>query len=794
MIFRNKIALILAFALVLSLTGCQTTPAPTDPPETITQPTTEPTTEPATEATTEPVPETTDPPDPAQIYNGAAGKLNQVTDLTLNITMDRTLDIDGTVYSDSTQQILAYSGYGTDSLSASLTETTTSGNYTTTYSESFADGTLFVCVDSSNYFKGAMTHEDFLSRFAPAVLLNTDLYGSITQQGSTITFSDPTAGESWLVPEYGKLVDASGTAELDENEDLIGAAYHVTYAIGGARITWDIQVKIEQDSARIYPVADVEYIELEFIDAPRMVHQAAGYLNQATVGHSVTTSTVESIISYAAGIIQNKSVTINSWGSDDDYMADVDVSLYMMQGSEEYSLNRVEHFQDGIYTYCVDGSDPETLSGITGSAFQTYCATTLVGNLIEPQNWVSATAEDLGSLYYIEMTGTDELGESLNRYICATLWADENYLNNLASKFETTTMDIYLAIDKFTGLPTAAGFYFEGKHTINFVGYTLSLQTNQAFDLASTDAYESLTEELPTVEEPETKATPLFYHVTGPEGQEMWLLGTIHIGDERTSYLPQEIYDAFDAADALAVEYNSEAFEEELENNEELSDQISDCYFYSDGSTTGDHINDKDLFEFAEKLMKATGNYHMNVPYLKAYIWSSSIDNFYLRQSYGLNSTQGVDNQLIHRAMEQDKTILDVESGLFQTQMITGFSDGLQELLLLESAATDPLEYIESSWELFEMWCAGDEAAMIAYLNDDSDTSELTEEELAMLEEYNNAMGTDRNDDMLDVAVGYLESGDVVFYAVGLAHLLAEDGLVNTLRDAGYTVELVPYE
>ena len=55
-------------------------------------------------------------------------------------------------------------------------------------------------------------------------------------------------------------------------------------------------------------------------------------------------------------------------------------------------------------------------------------------------------------------------------------------------------------------------------------------------------------------------------------------------------------------------------------------------------------------------------------------------------------------------------------------------------------------------------------------------------------------MGTDRNDDMHDVAVGYLESGKVVFYAVGLAHLLAEDGLVNTLRDAGYTVELVTYE
>ena len=39
-----------------------------------------------------------------------------------------------------------------------------------------------------------------------------------------------------------------------------------------------------------------------------------------------------------------------------------------------------------------------------------------------------------------------------------------------------------------------------------------------------------------------------------------------------------------------------------------------------------------------------------------------------------------------------------------------------------------------------------------------------------------------------------LESGDVVFYAVGLAHLLNNvNGLVDTLREAGYTVELVNY-
>ena len=102
---------------------------------------------------------------------------------------------------------------------------------------------------------------------------------------------------------------------------------------------------------------------------------------------------------------------------------------------------------------------------------------------------------------------------------------------------------------------------------------------------------------------------------------------------------------------------------------------------------------------------------------------------------------------------------------------------------------------------MYDLWCSGDEIAVREYLNQEPDLSGLTEEELAeyeaakpLMEEYDKAMLTDRNKGMLDVAIEYLESGDVVFYAVGLAHLLEGDnGLVDTLRQAGYTVELVTY-
>ena len=142
-----------------------------------------------------------------------------------------------------------------------------------------------------------------------------------------------------------------------------------------------------------------------------------------------------------------------------------------------------------------------------------------------------------------------------------------------------------------------------------------------------------------------------------------------------------------------------------------------------------------------------------------------------------------------------------MESSLFQIKMLTGFSNDLQLLMLRESVETSSLDYNEGTMELFEKWCAGDEAVLREELSDEVNLEELTEEELAeyeeqkhLLEEYNQAMSYDRNEGMLEKAVEYLESGDVVFYAVGLAHLLNNvNGLVDALRDAGYTVELVTY-
>ena len=229
--------------------------------------------------------------------------------------------------------------------------------------------------------------------------------------------------------------------------------------------------------------------------------------------------------------------------------------------------------------------------------------------------------EDLGSVYLLSLDMTADSGDLMQNYICETLWRDASYLNKLASKYETTEITGYLAVDKYTGVFTAGGCNYAGVHTIDGTDYTLALQSDQSVCAPSADAYKEITDESAPETEPEDKATPLFYKVTGKDGQQMWLLGTIHVGDARTAYLPKEIYDAFAASDALAMEVDLEAFEALLKEDDELAQQVSGAYYYSDGTMTADHI-DAALYEKALKYMKASGNYNMNTVLVCSCVYS----------------------------------------------------------------------------------------------------------------------------------------------------------------------------
>lgn len=788
---KKLIALLLCAAMLLSLAACTPSPA---------EPTTVPTTVPTE-------------PQAQDIYAQACDALDGLSDVTLELVVTTLVTVDGDEFSERSTQTLTYGARGTEeavivmeeSLEFSVHSEDASSDdddsEPTLYKEICYQNTVYAELDETYRFRGPVEADAAALRYTPVVLLDSGLYGTITSEpaenGTLIRFDQPTAGESWAVPQNSELVEASGTALLDAEGKLTQMDYTVTYEYGPSLVTVTVQSKpLDTAKTAAAPENSSSYTPIDCIDAVSINIRSLYNLFQAD---SLTFNSTESIFCEAAAVMWSYSYQVDMHGRKKNTIAKIDTSGYFMDYSENdmEEYEREETYRNNKLTTVINDGLPSSES-FSWEDVRAYTADILMAGITDFGDWENVTATDMGSVYYLEFQLSENFGNSMQNYIVDSLWDDPSFLVKLASKYENTELTGYYSIDKYTGLPVAFGYYYKGVHTIDGYDYEMWMQVDESIEAPAKGAYKEITDELPAEEEPENKATPLFYHVTGEDGQEMWLFGTIHVGDARTAYLPQEIYDAFVNSDALALECNTEAFDEQLEQDEKLAEQVSDLYFYADGKEGIKESMDEEDYAYAQKLLKAVGGNGINMPYVKPYVWSNVIEMFYLRQGYQLHSDQGVEERLMDWAQELDKEILEIESSLFQIKMLTGFSNDLQIWMLEDAMDTDGREYWENTWALYELWCAGDEEALRAEISEEWDYSELTEEEVAkykpLMEEYEKAMSIDRNEGMLDAAISYLESDRVIFYAVGLAHLLdGTNGLVDALREAGYTVELVEF-
>jgi len=766
-------------------------------------------------ACTQETPQTPPAEDPGKsLYTQASHALNSRSDISLELVITTLITVAGDEFSEQSTQTLTYQGKGTDEAMILMDETMqysvhSSENDENTdedtdpphFVEIWYRDTIYTETNETYYYQCAMDAEDAARRYTPVALFDTGLYGSITSEqaetGTTIRFTAPSAGEAWAVPQDSELVEANGTALVNAENVLTEMSYTVTYTYGSALVKKTVQSKpLDTPKAVTAPSKPEDYTVISNIDALRTSISSFSRLFQAD---SLVIQNSESLTSEAAALVRTHSIQANVHGRKKDTLAKISNSVYLMDytSGQDQRYEQEETFQNGKLTTTTNNGLPST-SSVAWENVRAYIAGLLAESMLTLDYWEDITVTDLGSLYLMEYRLNDSFGNTTQNSICETLWEDPSFLLNLSSDYKNAELNGYLSIDKYTGIPVATGYYYKGIHTIEGRDYALTLQYDQIIESPALGAYQKITNKLPTEEEPENKATPLFYHVTGSEGQEMWLFGTIHVGDARTAYLPEAIRNAFETSDALAIECNAEAFEKQVEEDTALAEKISNLYFNADGSETVKASLNEEDYAYALKLLKATGNYNANMSYAKPYLWSNAIETFYLRQGYSLHGDQGVEKRLLGWAEELDKDILEIESSMAQLQTVTSFSTDLQMLMLEDIMDTNGKEYWTKVIDLYELWCTGNEADLREKSSKTWDTEDYTEEEIAknqpLFDEYNKAMSLDRNEDMLDAAISYLESDKVIFYAVGLAHLLdSTNGLVDALQNAGYSVELVSF-
>ena len=774
---------ILTVLLLVFLVGCNTQPqpAPTDPlpTETTVPPT-----------TTLP-PETEPPIDPYALYEEAAAAMPK--DLVMAFFIDREIQVADLLLTDSYQQNITYLDRGTDAFRARVTDSRRYGDYSSSASETFVDGVLYAST-LNTYFSDEMTGDEFAARYFPPVLLDSSLYETVEYDGrDTFTFSGATAPESWVLDGEAEILSAEGTA-IVANGTIVEVDYAVTYLIGGTQITLEVEQLISKpDNVTIAaPTGNHSYRPVEDFDAIKAIDQAYGYLTSTnTLEASIAQTTTST---YASGsIVQQYAMNVYDIGSDPMFQVDIAIMALDRKGSQLEGLTINQTFRNNVLNQSENGGRATPDRSVSRSMMRTYCQQLFTGLFPEIKYTENAHYVDMGGIDVYTILCTEEFGNMVTTGISALLYGETDKLQKMSTSITDGNPEFYVSIDKYTGLPIAIGLNYSTTHLIYGREHTLSQEAICSFSLPALNAYETIAEEPPAEDEPEKKATPLLYHVTGPDGQELWLFGTIHVGDSRTAYLPQALYDAFAASDALALEFDDEAFLAQVEQDPSLAESLAKHCFYLDGTLTADHISDQQLYDDSVMMLRALGLYSTTHQAMKPYLWSQEVSNAFLALGNKLTANKGMETRLQQLAEKYGKPILEVESALSQLEMLTGYSDALQELLLAQAVYTPVRDSWQATHDLYELWCQGDEAALIAAIQV-AYPEDTPEELLALYKEYDEAMVTARNKAMLDVAIRYLESGDTVFYAVGLGHLLSENGLVFTLREAGYTVELVTYE
>ncbi|MBQ7500352.1 MAG: TraB/GumN family protein [Clostridia bacterium] len=280
--------------------------------------------------------------------------------------------------------------------------------------------------------------------------------------------------------------------------------------------------------------------------------------------------------------------------------------------------------------------------------------------------------------------------------------------------------------------------------------------------------------------------SPLLWRVTDGRGGEMYLFGTIHAGDDRNDTVIERLSPYLDECENVAVEFDIVAYQKDLTQM-----MVDMKKYFLFGVKRINDILPEETYEKAKELLKKSGTY---LPVYDEYgpaLWSQLVDNAVISDYSGISTENAIDTKLINYAYDHGMPVLDIESASFQSSLLARIPDSTY-IILIDRTVSDPEGDGARYDALYESWLAGNEDKVSEALTEEF-SEEYTEEEIALLEDYDKILITDRNVGMADKAEEYLASGEKTFFAVGTGHVLYEDGLVDLLTERGYTVERVEW-
>ncbi len=805
MIFAKRLlALVLTLVLLLGVSACDdkaTESSDTSSKESIAEissETSHESTESSDESSLEESSEPPPPPEPtaAEVFAEAASFWAETDNYhhEIEITSERYVGSIG--YTEEWEREADYLGIGTDSFCALIDNEQILMDSVIRSEEYYADGKAYLIYNSTeNKYVSDMTSESYLERVLPAVILDPALYETVefaNEDKTEIRFEGASDAESWLASYSLWINEANGTAYLDKDGAIERMEYTVSYNRGPVMATdiYTVELSESKRNAEDIPAFSEEFAPVETIDLPKILDYASYMLLSLPGG---TGSNNIEIGSQLAGIYLLEHFSFSSIVCEDGNMLmELDDEYLLQTADEGYSQTWNALYKDGEVTYTQDGKENPRAVDFDWMQSVLYAAFTSV-TIPEPSFMESIRFEDIGDFWIVEYDIDPAHAKDVEQYALSLVLQDPTVVDQYSSEFRVTTFTGKLSIDKDTGFLTASSCTLEAEHIVNGDPYVFLFSRDMTMSFGDISAYENITgEPYPDTEPPEEeKATPVFYEVTDDSGGKLYLLGTIHIGDDRTAFLPDEIYAALEEADALAVEMNTHTMEDRLLADAALYHAYMDANFYTDDGTLKEHIPETLYQQVADRM------YALGYAQLTDQMRPSAIITDYMAAltdscNY-LFSLKGVDERLLTLAENADKKIYEIEDIKEHLLTMSKLSPETQQALLEECVQYKRADALASNLYSFDLWCNGDPQAWEEYLDSEYE-GEMTEELRKAYEEYDRVLEGDRNGVMFEKIKDYLASDETVFAAVGMAHILGDGGLADQLTDAGYTVKLVEYQ
>lgn len=187
-------------------------------------------------------------------------------------------------------------------------------------------------------------------------------------------------------------------------------------------------------------------------------------------------------------------------------------------------------------------------------------------------------------------------------------------------------------------------------------------------------------------------------------GGDDYLIGTVHLGDERFDDLPQRIKSAIDAVDIVILELNLDAISPEQQQ------QITFKYgLLPAGETLSSKLSIQ-VYQQAERYLAKLGFDINQFARMKPWMLGlTMVQLSYINQ--GLDVSKGVDQQIHAYAVKKGKKIIGLES--FEQQMkffdkIISSTPGISHDDLVLDTLTELNKYQDLPKELMTAWLKGD--------------------------------------------------------------------------------------